>query len=165
MTARNITIRRHTMELCTAAGIGILAALVVYASLQLKVGWSATGPESGYFPLRIGLLLLAVSLGLFVQAARGGKEHQGKFADGEQLARSVAVFVPTLIFVAAMPFLGCYVATLLYLLYMARAMGRFSWLRAGSIAVIATALFFAVFEIWFQVPLVKGPLESWLGLY
>jgi len=24
--------------------------------------------------------------------------------------------------------------------------------------------FYLVFEIWFKVPLPKGPLESWLGL-
>ncbi len=40
-----------------------------------------------------------------------------------------------------------------------RGCGRF----ATSAAVIA--VFFAVFELWFRVPLAKGPLENALGIY
>jgi hypothetical protein len=30
--------------------------------------------------------------------------------------------------------------------------------------VITVAVFYVVFEMWFKVPLPKGPVEGWLGL-
>jgi hypothetical protein len=27
-----------------------------------------------------------------------------------------------------------------------------------------SAVFFVLFEVWFKLPLPKGPLEAWLGL-
>jgi hypothetical protein len=27
-----------------------------------------------------------------------------------------------------------------------------------------SAVFYGLFEVWFKVPLPKGPLEAWLGL-
>jgi len=27
-----------------------------------------------------------------------------------------------------------------------------------------SVVFFLIFEVWFKVPLPKGPLEAWLGL-
>jgi hypothetical protein len=33
------------------------------------------------------------------------------------------------------------------------------------VGAAAILLFFAVFELWFQVPLAKGPIEAALGLY
>jgi hypothetical protein len=41
--------------------------------------------------------------------------------------------------------------------------GRYAPVRGLAVGlVIATALFL-MFEVWFLVPLPKGPLEHWLG--
>jgi len=50
-----------------------------------------------------------------------------------------------------------------YLVYMARTHGGFPWWKSLLLGVGSTAVFFGVFELWFGVPLVKGPLETWLG--
>ena len=47
--------------------------------------------------------------------------------------------------------------------YMARRHGGLSLPRAVALGIVSTLLFFAVFELWFGVPLAKGPIETWLG--
>jgi putative tricarboxylic transport membrane protein len=51
-----------TAELGVALVFIVAGALVVHGSLEQGVGWTPTGPESGYFPLRIGWLLVAVGV-------------------------------------------------------------------------------------------------------
>lgn len=157
-----MALSRRALEVGTAATLGIFAAGVMASSLQLETGWGPTGPQAGYVPLRLGVLLLVVSLLLLVQAARvpGGEP----IATREQLARSLSLFVPTVAMAIAMAFVGVYLSGAVYLTYMARKHGGLGWPRAVALGVVTTVLFFLIFELWFGVPLAKGPIEHWLGL-
>jgi len=33
-----------------------------------------------------------------------------------------------------------------------------------TVSVVTVVVFYVIFELWFKVPLPKGPLESWVGL-
>jgi hypothetical protein len=48
---------------------------------------------------------------------------------------------------------------------MMRRHGGYAWTTAfaGGAAVMAT--FFLIFDVWFRVPLAKGPIEAALGIY
>src|SRR3954468_24334928 len=138
---------RRTLEIATASTLGLFAAGVIGGSLQLNTGWAATGPQSGYVPLRLGVLLLVVSALLLLQAVRS--EAGEAFATREQLQRSLSLLLPTIVMAVAMAFLGVYVTGAVYLAYMARVHGGFRWSRAVALGLVATALFFLTFEIWF----------------
>jgi ABC-type cobalamin transport system permease subunit len=60
--------------------------------------------------------------------------------------------------------LGFYVASVLFIAYFMRRLGKYSWLMVVSVSVGVIVAFFLTFEIWFSVPLPKGPLEAALGL-
>ncbi len=152
------SLSRQTLELSVAGLISAFSAAVIYGSLQLESGWGPTGPEAGYFPLRLGALLLIVGLLLTVQAARSPGDEV--FATGEQLHRVLSQFLPTVLLALAAPFAGFYLASAVFLSFMARRHGGFGWARAMAIGVIAAAVMFAVFEIWFGVQLTRGPLEE-----
>ena len=51
----------RAMDLLVAAILMVVGAVVMKNSYDLGAGWSPTGPESGYFPFYIGLLILASS--------------------------------------------------------------------------------------------------------
>jgi TRAP-type uncharacterized transport system fused permease subunit len=155
-----MAVSRRAAEIGTAAALALFAAAVVAGSLQLDTGWARTGPQAGYVPLRLGLMLLVVSALLLAQGARTTGEP---FATREQLGRSLSLLLPTLVMAVAMAFLGVYLTGAVYLAYMARRHGNFAWWRAGGLGVGTTVLFFLVFELWFGVPLAKGPVEAWLG--
>jgi hypothetical protein len=157
-------LERRSMEMAAAAALAAFGGAVIAGSLALHVGWAAqTGPQSGYFPFRLGVLLCAVSAILFLQAALSAKHGEG-FATREQALRSLSIFVPTVLLVLAMTWGGTYAPTALYLLYMARRHGGFGWPKAAAIALVAVIALYVLFELWFGVPLHKGPLEAWLGI-
>ncbi|MEO8281730.1 MAG: tripartite tricarboxylate transporter TctB family protein, partial [Ideonella sp.] len=149
-------IARRTLEIATAAALGIFAAAVVQGALQLDHGWGSTGPQSGYMPLRLGVLLLLVSAGLLYQAVRQSRDGE-PFATGEQLGRSLSLFAPTVVMAVAMGWLGVYLTAAVYLVFMARRHGGLGWPKALLLGPLVLLLFFGIFELWFGVPLVKGP--------
>lgn len=147
-----------------AAGLATagLGGAIVVGALEYGVGWSAGGPEAGTFPFYVGLIIVAASLGNVVQARRHGS---APFLDAAQLRRVAAFVVPMVLFVAAALVLGLYVATALYVGGVMRIQGGYRWRVAVPVA-LGTALFFhVVLEVWFKVPLLKGPLEPLLGLH
>lgn len=158
-----MALTRHTMELAVAAAITAFGGAIVAGSLQLSVGWASTGPQSGYFPFRLGVLLCIVGGLLFLQAAL--ERENRSFATGEQLKRSWSMFAPTVVLVLLMPWAGCYISSGLYLMYMSRIHGRIRWAHSASLAVLLVVGLYGLFDFWFMVPLAKGPVEAWLGIH
>jgi len=68
------------------------------------------------------------------------------------------------VYVSVIQYLGFYVASTLFIAYFMRQIGKYPWLKVLPIAIGVSVAFFLVFEIWFQVPLPKGPLEAAVGL-
>lgn len=166
-------IRRRTVEISTAVAVALTGAVVVAESLTHDIGWNETGPGSGYFPSRVGVLLIGASLLRAWQGARGpGSASSRSHASGpvepfvtrDELRRSLSVFWPTAALVVAMFPLGCYLPSGVYLAWMMRRHGGHDWLLSAGYGAAVMAAFFLVFDLWFRVPLAKGPLEAALGL-
>lgn len=162
-----MSVSRRSMELITASAITIFAGGIISGSLQLNVGWSELGPQSGYLPLRLGILLCITGALLFLQTALTREPDAGhhSFATDEQLKRSWSIFAPTLVLVLVMPWVGFYFPSGAYLVYMARTHGQFTWSRAMTISFGFIVGLYVLFDFCFGVPLAKGPIEAWLGIY
>ncbi len=149
-------------ELVTAALIFALGAVVIFDSKRLGAGWADDGPQAGYFPFYIGLLICAAAAVNFAAALRKGKD--GTFVEVGQLKLVLAVLVPTIAYVALIAWLGIYVASAVFVAFFMRWLGKYAWWLVAAVSLGNSAFFFAVFEIWFKIPLPKGPLEAVLGL-
>lgn len=154
---------RRAAETATALGAAAFGGVVVAGSLLHDVGWGPTGPGAGYFPLRIGLLLVGVALLLALRQLLAGAA--GRFAEPGAARRVSALLLPTLAFGAAIAPLGAYLPMALYLLWMARIHARAGWPLALAIALGMPIGFYLLFETWLGVPLAKGPLEEALGIW
>ena len=142
------------------AGAG---ALVIIDSLRLGVGWAADGPQSGYFPFYIGLLMVVASIGTVCVTVFGRDQSVGAFVERAQFRDVLKVLVPTIMFVALIGVIGIYVASALFIGTFMRWLGRFRWRTIIIVGVAVPLALFLLFEIWFLVPLPKGPLEDLLG--
>ena len=169
-------IRRGAAEMATAGGVALAGAVVVGESLTHDIGWNATGPGSGYFPFRIGLLLIGAAIIQLLQSRRGtgsaspeipasGPVGAVSFVTREELRRSLSVFWPTAALVVAMFPLGCYLPSGVYLAWMMRRHGGHGWLLSAAYGAAVMVAFFLVFDLWFRVPLAKGPLEALFSIY
>lgn len=150
------------VEVITAAVLFAVGAIVVYDSRRLGSGWTADGPQSGYFPFYIGLLLCVSAAAIAFRALSGGGGRE-IFVDGKQVRQILTVLLPAAVYVGLIHFLGIYVASALYITVFMNWLGRYSIARAILVGVGVGVLFFFTFEKWFAVPLPKGPIERMLG--
>ena len=156
-------ISNRTADIVVALILCAIGALVVFDSVRLGVGWAADGPQSGYFPFYIGLFIIAASLGTIAFTLFGRKVNRGAFVHREQLRDVLKVLVPTIVFIGLIDFIGIYVASALFIGASMRWLGRFRWLTIVLVSIAVPFGLFLLFEIWFLVPLPKGPLEEFLG--
>jgi hypothetical protein len=153
---------RRSAEIGFALLLLAFGAAIMAGARELETGWGSSGPEAGYFPFRIGLLIVAASLLLLgTEAWRSG----GGRLVGRQAARNMASFaLPLVGLVAAVPFLGLYLAAAAYLLVAIGLVGRAGWRVALAASLATPTLLFLLFEFAFRTPLPKGPLGPWLGM-
>lgn len=150
---------RRAVELAVSALLIGLAAAVLYDSYGRGAGWDG-GPQSGFFPARVGWIFLAGSVFLFVQAFR---EPPALFATWGQLAMVAKVFGPLAVFVVLVEPLGIYVSAAIFTLIFMPIVGGTRWYTVLLTAVLVPLACFVVFEIEFLVPLPKGPVEALFG--
>lgn len=154
---------RFWVELGTAALTFAFGVAVCLGAREAGAGWTDFGPDAGYFPFYIGLL---IALGSGVNFVNAFRQHRtkGTFLDARR-ARFVAAFLlPMLGFALVATFLGLYVGTTLYVAAAMMIQGRYPWWRALGTGLAVAVAFFLIFELAFKVPLLKGPVEAWLGL-
>ena len=134
-------------------------------AVEYGVAWRAAGPQAGTFPFLMGLLVLLGSAGTAVQAALARRDLAMPVLDREQAWRVVTFVGPIVLFVAGALWLGLYVSGALYLTLTMWLQGGYRPHVSLATGIIAALFFYAVLELAFQVPLLKGPLEAAIGLY
>lgn len=154
-----ITIR--TAELVVGVLLALFGMLVVWSNYQLGAGWADDGPESGYFPMRMGLFILLGSIAVIVQAVL--KNDTSAFVERAQLRQVAIVLVPLVLYIGALQLMGIYVASALFIGLFMMGVGKFSWWKSLIVGGGINLVLFWVFEVQFKVPLPKGPLEHFLG--
>jgi hypothetical protein len=152
------------VELIVALLIVLAGVVVLIDSFRVGAGWAADGPRAGYFPNIIGWVLAGA--GLFIAGATLVKwaSLEGKsFVTQEELAPVLAMLVPTIVYVIVLAFVGIYVASALYIGTFMIWKGKYRLLPAAAVSIAVPVAVFLMFEVWFLVPLPKGPLEHLLG--
>lgn len=138
---------------------------IVGGAIEYDVGWGSRGPEPGYFPFWVGLVIVGASFGTLVQALVARKRHPEPALTVGQARRVLAFVLPMVGFLLATWQLGLYAGMLLYLAGVMIWQGGYRPVTAVPIAVAATLTFYLMFDVWLKVPLKKGPLETLLGLH
>jgi hypothetical protein len=140
-----------------------IAITLGFDNWRTGAGWESTGPQSGYFPFYLSVILGGASLYGLVAAFLSRTEASESFVTRAQLRRVMAVFVPTLLFVLVMQFLGLYVASFLLISAFMRLVGKIAWWKSLLTAFVFTAAMFVTFDVAFDVIMPKGPLEAAFG--
>jgi putative tricarboxylic transport membrane protein len=154
--------RQHLVEVGVAAFMALLGVIAIIGSLRVGTGWGAEGPKSGFFPFWIGLIVVATSLYNMVRAYTHGSRKL--FASWHQIVQVLKVVFPLTLYVGLIPWLGIYVASTLLIAGFMRWIGRYGWPLTLAISIGLPVIAYVTFEMWFLVPLPKGPLEDMLGL-
>src|SRR5262249_5160849 len=122
----------RTVEIVVAVLLFVFGAVVVYDSQKLGASWGSDGPQSGYFPFYIGLLICFSSVATLVQVILA---HQKTVAAGKKpkvfvtlsrFKQVLAVLLPSLVFVIAVQFIGIYVSAVVFIALFMVWLGHYS---------------------------------------
>ena len=154
---------RRAVETATLAIVLAFAGLMLWDNWRTGIRWESTGPQAGYFPFYVSLILAGACLwGLALEVVRRGKSDD-PFVRRNQFKRVMQVFVPTLVFVPVTQWLGIYVSSFILIAGFMWWVGKIkAWICIVTALVFAVAMF-VTFDVAFDVIMPKGPIEQMLG--
>ncbi|MGH6760887.1 MAG: tripartite tricarboxylate transporter TctB family protein [Phyllobacterium sp.] len=156
---------RFAAEMFVAALLVAAGAIIVLGAADLGFGWTSSGPDSGYIPFYLGWAVVLAGMGIAVSGYMERARYRATvFLSFGGAREVVSFFLPVVGLVVLSYLLGIYCAGLIYLFLTIRFQAKTSSLNALLIAFAAVGLFYVMFESWFRIPLLKGPVEALLGL-
>jgi len=140
-----------------------LALVLGFDNWRSGNGWTRDGPETGYLPFYLCLILAGAALYGLVLELLKRKSADATFVTRDQLRRVSQVFVPTFLFCLLTQWLGLYIASFLLVAGFMRFIGKIAWWKSLLTSVLFAAVMFATFEVAFDVIMPKGPIEALFG--
>ena len=153
----------RTVDVVVSLLLLALALTLGWDNWRTGAAWDSTGPQAGYFPFYLSVILAGASLYGLVTTFLARREVSETFVTRAQLRRVMAVFVPTFLFCLATQYLGLYVASFLLIAGFMRMVGKIALWKSLATAFLFTAAMFVTFDIAFDVIMPKGPLEAAFG--
>ena len=153
----------RTVDIVVSLLLLALAALLCFDNWRTGIAWAPDGPQAGYFPFYLGLILAAASLYGLITALVTGAGATQTFLTRDQLLRVMQVFIPTLLFCLLTQWLGLYVASFFLIAGFMRIIGRIALWKSMLTAFLFAIIMFVTFDIAFDVIMPKGPLEAAFG--
>lgn len=157
------TVSYRTVDAVVAVLFLVIAAIVMWDSARVGAAWASDGPEAGYFPFYVGLLMAIASLGTLVMTLVSKTPNLATFVGKDEFKSVLSVLIPTLVYVAVMPWLGLYVSSAIFIAAFMVWLGKYPLWLAAAVGVGVPLYLFMMFEVWFLIPLPKGPIEAALG--
>jgi len=139
------------------------AALLAFDNWRTGMSWDSTGPQAGYFPFYLSIILGAACIYGLAKEFIARKQAGGIFVTQEQFGRVLQVFFPTLAFCLLTQWLGLYVASFLLVAGFMVYVGRIAVWKSLLTALLFVLAMFVTFDIAFDVIMPKGPLEALFG--
>jgi len=149
----------RVIDIITALLFMVVGFVVMFGSLKLGANWSSDGPEAGYFPFYISVIMLLSSAVNLFQAAIVHKKTES-FVNKESFKQVMAVLLPAIVFVLGVQLIGIYVSSVFYIAFFMVWLGKYRIWKAIVVSVGVSVTLYLLFEFWFQIPLPHG---SWFN--
>src|SRR3954471_11712765 len=114
-------------DIAVSVALLAVAGLLAFDNWRTGMGWDATGPQAGYFPFYLSLILGCASVYGIAKELRARRVPSEPFVRRIQLRRVFQVLLPTIAFCLLMQWLGLYVASFLLVAGFMALVGRIAW--------------------------------------
>ncbi len=150
-------------ELMMAILMGVLSLFLMWKSAELPIGWiKGKGPGGGAWPFWLSVVMLGCCIATAVRwFARQTPESRSTEQYMDRTTVQInAITVGSLVALLALThIIGMYFATMLFLLFYLRFVGRHDWLLTISISLGLPIGLFFFFEGMLKIILPKGYAE------
>lgn len=131
-----------------------LGTLVFNEALRLGPGWSYAGPQPGFFPFIMVIMMIAGALGA-LSFCIFKPDRRPCFEASHEVVHLTLVGAPILLVILAMPWLGLYIASGVYLALFMIFYGKFRWWAGllGGVILTGSLWFFLVKVLSISMPM------------
>uniref|UniRef100_UPI004047B896 tripartite tricarboxylate transporter TctB family protein n=1 Tax=Polynucleobacter sp. TaxID=2029855 RepID=UPI004047B896 len=155
----------RTMDIVTAALFILLGVVIMIGSINLGNGWGSDGPEAGYFPFYVSLIMTVASgFTLYKALIVDKQEEQESFVARGPFKQVLSVLLPAAVFVLGIQLIGIYVSGWIYITVFMRWLGKYPLWKSIAVGLGVSIALYMLFEVWFQVPLPNGSLINPLAI-
>ena len=144
----------------------VLGLFLFFQSGKLSF-WSRFGPEEGFFPLAIAVIITGISLVLLIQSLvpgrAGGREEVlvSKANERIDFFRIASYGILTLLYGFLMETAGFLLTTAVFLFLILRFVERRSWKVILAVTSASIIISYLLFKTWLGVPLPRGFMKGW----
>ena len=149
---QNSVVSVRVVEIIVALMFLVVGLVVMTGSIKLGAKWGSDGPESGYFPFYISLIILVSSSITLFQAFKNKEQAEEAFVEKEPFRQVMAVLVPAAVYVLGVQLIGIYVASAVYIAIFMVWLGKYVVWKAVAVGLGVSVALFMMFEYWFQIP-------------
>jgi putative tricarboxylic transport membrane protein len=161
---QNALVSMRTAEIAVALAFLIFAIVIMQGSIKLGSSWGSDGPQAGYFPFYISLIILISSSATLIKAVRQKELSNEAFVDKGPFRQVLAVLVPAFFFTLSMQLIGIYVSAAIYIAFFMIWIGKYAAWKSIALGVAVSVALYMMFEYWFQIPLPGGSFINPLAL-
>ena len=138
----------------------LLSVLVMIECFRLGFGWEEmSGPQAGFVPFYLALLMLLSSLFIFYLAWKDKKKEDDNFFINRQgMMEAIKIAGTSLLFTVIIVYAGVYFAMLIFSPIFVRWLGKHNWPTVIMFTIgITLAIYFGM-EVGLKIPLPRSPL-------
>jgi putative tricarboxylic transport membrane protein len=137
----------------------LLGIWLAYQATRLSV-WKG-GPNEGFFPLMIAILMMGLSLGVMLKGLlRPAPKEEGAKGERTVFTRVVLYAILMFLYGALLEAAGFVITTLLFLVFVLKFAEKQQWKRTIIVGVLSVLASYLLFVYALDVPLSRG-LWSW----
>jgi putative tricarboxylic transport membrane protein len=150
-----------------ASGLALLALglFLAFQSIRLPL-WGGSGPEAGFYPLAVAVIIVSLSLflvltsGVFTRA-KGEEKLIEERGEKVHLHKVFAYLVLVLLYGILVERVGFLITSALLLFLILKFVERQGWKATLLVGVTSIVISYAIFVYFLQVPLPRGFLQYW----
>ena len=137
-------------EFAAALIIGLVGLVATYKSVELGPGWGDSGPEPGFLPFSLGVIIMIASVVILIQA-RSRATAGTIFERKEEIVEVVRVGLPILVVGMFMETIGFYLMVVVYGAGFIIWYGRYRWYAAIPAVLLFMYGLYRILEGFFRV--------------
>ena len=145
-------------DIIVALGMMLVGIIALGDAIRLGFGWGISGPEAGFFPFYMGLGIFICTVFIVITAVKTyRKDGPGKPLIPEGgLTRILWILIPAIGVVLLTELIGLHLATVFYLAFNIRVLGKMSWVKVILLSILVPLSMYIVFDKIFLIPLPEG---------
>ncbi|HYB19474.1 MAG TPA: tripartite tricarboxylate transporter TctB family protein [Thermodesulfobacteriota bacterium] len=155
----------HRKDFSSGLTLLLVGLFLAFQSIRLPL-WGASGPEAGFYPLILGVIIISLSFFLVLKSSilsrpRMAEKPVEQGMGQIHLHKVFAYLILVLLYGILVEKVGFVLTSALLLFLILKFVERQGWKATLAVGVASIVISYTLFVYFLQVPLPRGFLQGW----